>query len=158
MEHIRYFFKKPKNVYFSIIFMLTLVVGLMTVSFSYYIDDSTNNTTLVSLAKVNNIIQSDALKDNKLVLLPGNTATFTLYVMSNNDFDSSYKLFYKCKNTLVNVSTTSEIRHEIPIKAVHKYDIKVVNNATTIQEIEFGIVNGYQNKDLIMPEDAYEIK
>ena len=158
MERIRNFFRKPKNVYFSIIFMLTLVVGLMTVSFSYYVDDSTNNTTLVSLAKVNNVIQSDALKDNKLELIPGQEATFTLYVMSNNEFDSAYKLFYKCKNTLVSVTTTSAVRSSIEPYAAHAYNIIVKNNATTIQEIEFGITNGYPNKDLIMPEDAYEIK
>ena len=158
MEQIRLFFKKPKNVYFSIIFMLTLVVGLMTVSFSYYVDDSTNNTTLVSIAKVNNFIQSDALNDNKLVLAPGNEANFTLYVMSNNDFDSSYKLFYKCKNTLVSVNTNKPVKNEIEAFGFEKYEIKVINNATTIQEIEFGIVNGFPNKELIMDEDAYEIK
>lgn len=158
MDRISVFFKRPRNVYYSIILMLTLVVGLMTVSFSYYIDDSTNNTKLVSLAKVNNVIQSDALNDNIIVLTPNQEAKFTLYVMSNNDFDSLYKLFYKCKNKLVSVKLDKPIENKITTYDVHKYEVTVTNNATTIQKVEFGIANGYLDKPLLMDEDAYEIK
>lgn len=158
MDKVSLFLKKPRNVYYSIIVMLTLVVGLMTVSFSYYIDDSTNDTKLVSLAKVNNIIQSDALNDNIVVVLPDQEVTFTMYVMSNNNFDSLYKLFYKCKNKLVSVKVDKEVENRISSYDVHKYDITVKNNATTIQEVEFGIANGYLDKAIIMDDDAYEIK
>ena len=89
MKFFKSFIKKPRNVYFSIVAMLTIVAGLASISFSYYIDESSTEGILKYNA-IDNRLQSPDLVDGNVALAPHETKEIELYVMSNNSFMSQY--------------------------------------------------------------------
>lgn len=139
------FFKRPRNLYFSIIVMLTVVAGLASVSFSYYVGESTNETKL-ALSIVDNEIQSDALTDNKLTILPNETLTFNMFLISNNNFESIYKLFYKA-NDKVEVKV-DRIYPSLEAHSVNIVKITVKNYSNNEETVEIGIKSGYLNTNI----------
>ena len=60
------FMKKPRNLYLSIALMLVVVVGLSSITFSYYIEDSTNASQVMKVSKNNTFIQTDDLDSDEL--------------------------------------------------------------------------------------------
>lgn len=139
------FFNRPRNLYFSIIVMLTVVAGLVSVSFSYYIDESTNNTKL-ALSIVDNEIQSDALTDNKVTISSNETITFNMFIISNNSFESIYKLFYKA-NDKVEV-TVDRIYPSLEAHSVNIVKITIKNFSNSEETVEIGIKSGYLNTNI----------
>lgn len=139
------FFKRPRNLYFSIIVMLTVVAGLASVSFSYYVGESTNETKL-ALSIVDNEIQSDALTDNKLTILPNETLIFNMFLISNNNFESIYKLFYKASDK-VEVKV-DRIYPSLEAHSVNIVKITVKNYSNNEEIVEIGIKSGYLNTNI----------
>lgn len=139
------FFKRPRNLYFSIIVMLTVVAGLASISFSYYVGESTNETKL-ALSIVDNEIQSDALTDNKLTILPNETLTFNMFLISNNNFESIYKLFYKASDK-VEVQV-DRIYPSLEAHSVNIVKITVKNYSNNEEIVEIGIKSGYLNTNI----------
>lgn len=143
MEKVKAFFIKPKNIYLSLLFMFILVMGLTSISFSYYVDESTNNTKLVELKKIDNRLTSDELVDGKLILGPNETKDIVLYVMNNNDFDTIYKLLYSVDSEYVDVVLNNDINETINAKDVHMIDLTVENYDDKTLEVLFDIESGY---------------
>lgn len=139
------FFKRPRNLYFSIIVMLTVVAGLASISFSYYVGESTNETKL-ALSIVDNEIQSDALTDYKLTILPNETLTFNMFLISNNNFESIYKLFYKASDK-VEVKV-DRIYPSLEAHSVNIVKITVKNYSNNEETVEIGIKSGYLNTNI----------
>lgn len=140
---------RPRNLYFAIVVMLTVVAGLVSVSFSYYIDESTNNTKL-ALSIVDNSIQSDALVDNKVTVKKNETITFNMFLISNNNFESIYKLFYKA-NDKVEVMV-DRIYPSLDAHAVRIVKITIKNTSNNDEEVEIGIKSGYLNTNIELEE------
>lgn len=154
MSKLRDFFNKPRNLYYCGIALLTIVTGLISISFSYYIDE-TGNGSFLSLSVVDNQIQSDNLINNTLTVGGNESMTFNLYVISNNNFESIYKLFYKANKVDLKV-TVDKAYSSINAHDVQMLTIKVDNYTSVSQKIEFGIANGY--KDTELKFDGIEIK
>lgn len=148
MSKIKSFFNKPRNVYFSLILMLTVVTGLVSITFSYYVDESPNKTKLVSLSVVDNKIQSDSLKDGKITIPANSTIDLTLYVMSNNNFDSKYNLFYNTSSDKTKVYSIDEIDEEIGAHDVQEVNLTVENYDKRNVEVSIDIASGYIGKDI----------
>lgn len=154
MSKLREFFNKPRNLYYCGIALLTIVTGLVSISFSYYIDE-TGNSKYLSLSVVDNQIQSDNLLNNTLTVGRNETMSFNLYVISNNNFESIYKLFYKANDVDLRVSV-DKVYSSIGAHDVQKLTVTVENYTSIDQKIEFGIANGY--KDTELKVDGKEIK
>ena len=142
---IRDFIRKPRNIYFSIVTLLTVVTCLISISFSFYIDES--NDGYVNISKLDNRIQSDLLNNGDITVNPNSTITFNLYVMSNNDFDSVYKVMYQC-NENVYVKSLSHNGINIGSHDVHEVKVQIENTSNDVQNIHFGIISGYNETDL----------
>lgn len=154
MSKIREFISKPRNIYYCGIVLLTIVTGLVSISFSYYINES-GDSKYLSLSVVDNQIQSDELVNNILSIDGNESKTFNLYVISNNNFESIYKLFYKAKNVDI------RIKADKLYPSIHAHDVQVltitVDNYTSIeQKIEFGIASGYVDTEVTV--EGTEIK
>lgn len=147
MRKIRKIINKPRNIYYCLIAMLTVVVGLVSISFSYYISESGNNVRSLSLSVVDNQIKCDSLKNGVLKVAPNETVTFSLYVMSNNNFESSFKLFYKADTDNLKVYA-EKLKDSIGAYDIQSVDITVINYTNEEQSIEFGIANGYLNTEI----------
>lgn len=155
MKFIKEFIKKPRNVYFSIILMLTLVTGLVSISFSYYIDESSTEGEL-KFTKIDNRIQSPDLIDGNISLAPHETKEITLYIMSNNDFQSKYKLIY---NTDKNVKIFSEtpLDEVIDAKEVKDYKLIVSNFEDESVTFELKILSNEINKTIEFVGNTVEV-
>lgn len=148
MEKVKAFFTKPKNIYLSVLLMFTVVMGLASVSFSYYVDESTNDTKLVELKVIDNRISSDNLVDGKVTLGANEAKDIELYVISNNDFDTLYKLYYLVDNEYVDVVLNSDINDVIGAKDVHKVLLSVENYSDKEVEVIIGIDSGYVGSEI----------
>lgn len=146
MSKLRGFFNKPRNLYYCGIALLTIVTGLVSISFSYYIDE-TGNGSFLSLSVVDNQIQSDNLINNTLTVGGNESVTFNLYVVSNNNFESIYKLFYKANKVNLKV-VADKVYSSINSHDVQMITITVENYTSVDQKVEFGIVNGYKDTEL----------
>ncbi len=154
MSKLRDFFNKPRNLYYCGIALLTIVTGLVSISFSYYIEE-TGNGNFLSLSVVDNQIQSDNLINNTLTVGGNESVTFNLYVMSNNNFESIYKLFYNANKVNIKV-TVDKVYPSINAHDVQMLTVRVDNYTSINQKIEFGIVSGY--KDTELKVEGTEIK
>ncbi|MCH5167075.1 MAG: hypothetical protein J1F35_04195 [Erysipelotrichales bacterium] len=156
MSKIQTFVKKPRNIYFSIILMLTLVTGLFSISFSYYIDESSTNG-LLTVKGVDNRLQSDDLTDGIVALAPHETKTITVNIMSNNSYDSKYALYYKSDND-VKVLSTLEMDEIIKSKEVQQYELIVSNFEENPASVFIGIVNGQVDAEVSVPGSLIEVE
>lgn len=143
MDRVRAFFIRPKNLYLSVLLMFTVVMGLASISFSYYVDESTNNTKLVELNVIDNRITSDELIDGKIVLGPQETKEIEVYVMSNNDFDTEYELYYLVDSEYVEVVTSDNIKGTLGSKDVHMINLVIENYEEKEVEVLIGVDSTY---------------
>lgn len=155
MSKIVSFFKRPRNIYFSMIMMLTLVTGLVSISFSYYIDESSTNG-LLKLTKVDNRLQSDELVDGYISLAPHETKEIKVYVMSNNDFESKYALYYKTDSNAKVISSVN-LDESIGSKEVQEYELFVANFDDKDATVFLGIENGKIDADIEVDGNLVEI-
>lgn len=146
MNKIISFLKKPRNVYFSIIVMLTCVTGLFSISFSYYVP-KTSNSGVIKYQTIDNRIQSSDLIDGYITLNSKETRFIKVYVMSNNDFKSKFKLYY---NSLDDVKVYSEVEldSEIDKNEVYAYDLSVSNFSDKEAKVYIGISSALIDNDI----------
>lgn len=156
MKKVKEFISRPRNVYFSIILMLTLISGLASISFSYYIDDSNMFTQKFSVDVVDNRLQSEYIEDGKLHLEPSETLTFDVNIISNNDFDSIYKYYYITDNNIDIAIVKDDFK--IGAKDIKKVSIEVTNNDLEEASVTIGIVSGYPDKKINLNEREIELK
>lgn len=143
MDKIRTFFTRPKNLYLSVLLMCTVVMGLASISFSYYVDESTNNTKLVELNVIDNRITSDELVNGKIVLGPQETKEIEVYVMSNNDFDTEYELYYSVDSEYVDVVSSDNTNGTLGSKDVHMIKLVIENYEEKEVEVLIGLDSTY---------------
>jgi hypothetical protein len=141
MDKLKEFISKPKHLYFGVILMFVLVVGLASVSFSY-VEESSNNTKQTEVIEIDTRMSSEVLKDGKITLAGNEARTFKIDVMSNNSFDSYYSLYYKCDGGDV-VVTADELRNEIGSYDVHQIEVTVSNFNSYPVEVTLGLNTGY---------------
>ncbi len=154
MKFIKSFVKKPRNVYFSIIAMMTVVSCLASISFSYYIDESSTEGML-KFDTIDNRIQSPDLVDGNIALAPHETKEISLYVMSNNDMESKYKLIYNTDKN-VKIYTNTSIDETIDAKEVKNYTLTVSNFEDEPVTFELKILSSSMSADI--PFNGNEIE
>lgn len=155
MKNLYNFLKRPRNVYFSIVVMLTVVTGLVSISFSYYVDESTNSG-LIKYAMIDNRIQSDELLDGYITVGAHETKTIQVYVMSNNNFESKFKIYYKSDG---NTQVSSEVAIDETIKSneVYSYTLYVSNFEDKENQVYIGISSAYMDADVTYDGKEVEI-
>ena len=140
------FIKKPKNLYLSIAAMLVLVMGLTSISFSYYIEDSTNGTQVMKLNKIDTFIQSDDLISDEITLPANGSKIIKINVVNNNTFTNTYALNHTNEN--VTVTADKEVLNSINSKDVHTYTLTLTNNTAEDQTTKLGIINAYEGQQI----------
>ena len=135
------FFKKPRNLYLSIVTMLIVVFGLSSITFSYYIEDSSDSNQVMKVKTINTVIQTDDLESDEITLLPGETKVIKIKVISNNDYPNDYKLYYVGED--VAVTSDKEIKNTIDTKESLDYELTFINNKEEVNIVKLGIANGY---------------
>lgn len=155
MKKILDFLKKPRNVYFSIVVMLTVVTGLVSISFSYYVDESTNRG-IIKYSTIDNRIQSDDLQNGYITLSGHETKMIKVYVMSNNNYQSKFKLYYKTDGN-AQVSSEIALDETINSKEVYSYELYVSNFEEKENKVYIGISSAYMDEDIKIDGKEIEI-
>lgn len=155
MKKILDFLKNPRNVYFSIVVMLTVVTGLVSISFSYYVDESTNRG-IIKYSTIDNRIQSDDLQDGYITLSGHETKMIKVYVMSNNNYQSKFKLYYKTDGN-AQVSSEIVLDETINSKEVYSYELYVSNFEDKENKVYIGISSAYMDEDIKIDGKEIEI-
>ena len=143
------FMKKPRNIYLSIVTMLLLVMGLSTISFSYFIEDSTNANQSFKVNSINTFIQSDDLTSDYITIPANKSTTINVNVINNNDYGHLYGLYYEGEG--ITVTSNKPINEIISEHFVLNYDLTFKNNTNEDKTIKLGIVNGYMGTELNVP-------
>lgn len=138
--------------------MLTLVMGLISISFSYYVDES-SHTGLIKFNDIDNRIQSDALNNGVITVGAQEMVSFSVYVISNNNFESKYELFYQTKDSNdLEVYMTDSINESIPSHSVYEHKIVIENYKTESVDVTIGVASSYLDKEINLPGDKIEQK
>lgn len=148
MGRVKEFFRKPKHLYFSVILMFVVVVGLASVSFSY-VEESSNVTTQSELMKIDTRISSEHFVNGKVELKAKEAKTITVNVMSNNSFESAYQLNYKASHDFVFV-LANEVKRTIGAYDVHSVDLTVSNFNDYPVEVTIGLDTGYNIDSIVL--------
>ncbi len=136
------FITKPRNLYLSIAVLLIVVIALTSISFSYYIEDTTDATQELKVNKINTFIQSDQLTSDEVVVPARSNKVVSINVISNNDYKTIYKLYYVAPGG-VEVKSDKEIVNEIDSNDVYNYNLNFINNTDEEQVVKLGIATGY---------------
>ena len=135
------FFKKPRNLYLSIVAMLIVVFGLSSITFSYYIEDSSDSSQVMKVKTINTVIQTDDLESDELTLLPGETKVIKIKVISSNDYPNDFKVYYVGDG--VTVTSDKQIQTTIDTNETLEYELTLTNNKEEVNIVKLGIANGY---------------
>ena len=148
------FFKRPRNLYLSIITMMIVVFGLSSITFSYYIEDSSDAEETLKVTVIDTVIQTDDLDSDEITLLPNESKTININVISNNNYPNVFKIYYVGDN--VTITSNKEIQDAIDTKETLNYELTITNNSEEVNIIKLGIKNGYIGSDVEV--DGTEIK
>lgn len=152
MRKVLDFLAKPRNMIFSLLVMFALVIGLLKVSFSYYIEDSTNGAEL-KLDTINNVLSSDDLKNGVLYLNPYESKAITMSVTSYNEYESTYKLFYDCKHE-VTIEKFTDYDGILGAGETDKITVLVANPNEYSIEAKIFVQNGYVGNSIVSEYNA----
>ena len=152
MNKLLSFLSKPGNMVFSLLVMFALVVGLLKVSFSYYIEDSTNGTQL-KLNAIDNRLSSNDLKNGVLYLSPYESKAITMSVTSYNEFESVYKLFYECENDIT-IEKFTDYDGILGAGETDKITVLVANPNNYKVEAKIFVENGYIGNSIVSDYNA----
>ena len=147
MSKLLGFLSKPRNMVFSILVMFALVVGLLKVSFSYYVEDSTNGAQL-KLNTIDNRLSSRDINDGILALKPFESKVVTMSVTSYNEYESAYKIFYDCSSDIT-LEKISDYDGLLGAGETDKVSILVANPNEYSVDVNIFVINGYVGNSIV---------
>jgi hypothetical protein len=131
-------------------------MGLFSISFSYYVDES-SRSGYVKVNDIDNEIQSSALTNGEITVGANETVDFNLFVISNNNFDSKFELYYQTAALdNVNIYTVDDIDEIIPSHSVYKYKIVIENYNNESINVSLGVASATLNDDINLPGNRIE--
>ena len=142
--------KKSKVLFFSIAVMFIVCSFFVSASFSYFIKPSKNETNLLTTSLINNEISYDYIEG----LNPGEEKNIDVIIISNNNFDTFFKLYYKG-----NVIVTTEDR---TMDKLESYKNKVItvnvkNDTSEYQTFKIDAKIGLNFGELELNDEENEI-
>ena len=148
MGKVLNFLSKPRNMIFTILVMFSLVVGLLKVSFSYYVEDSTNGVQLKLNNIDNRLSSNDLSKDGVLTLRAFESKAITMSVTSYNEYESAYTLFYDCKDNIT-VERFTDYDGVLGAGETDRVTILVANPNDYSVDAKIFVVNGYIGNSIV---------
>lgn len=135
------FFKRPRNLYLSIVVMIIVVFGLSSVTFSYYIEDSSDGSQIMKVKTIDTVILTDDLESDTILLFPNEVKEISIEVISNNDYPNDFKLYYEGEN--IEITSDKEVKTTINAQETLSYKLTITNLSDEDNSTKLGIKNGY---------------
>lgn len=142
--------KKSKALFFSIAVMFIVCSCFVSASFSYFIKPSKNETNLLTASLINNEISYDYIEG----LNPGEEKNIDVTIISNNNFDTFFKLYYK-RNVIVTTKDRTMDKLESYKNKVITVNVK--NDTSEYQTFKIDAKNGLNFGELELNDEENEI-
>ena len=126
--------KKSKALFFSIAVMFIVCSCFVSASFSYFIKPSKNETNLLTASLINNEISYDYIEG----LNPGEEKNIDVTIISNNNFDTFFKLYYKGNVIVTTKDRTMDKLESYKNKVI---TVNVKNDTSEYQTFKIDAIN-----------------
>lgn len=142
--------KKSKALFFSIAVMFIVCSCFVSASFSYFIKPSKNETNLLTTSLINNEISYDYIEG----LNPGEEKNIDVTIISNNNFDTFFKLYYKGNVIVTTKDRTMDKLESYKNKVI---TLNVKNDTSEYQTFKIDAKNGLNFGELELNDEENEI-
>ena len=142
--------KKSKALFFSIAVMFIVCSCFVSASFSYFIEPSKNETNLLTASLINNEISYDYIEG----LNPGEEKNIDVTIISNNNFDTFFKLYYKGNVIVTTKDRTMDKLESYKNKVI---TVNVKNDTSEYQTFKIDAKNGLNFGELELNDEENEI-
>jgi|GEM_PF-6578312 lipoprotein len=142
--------KKSKALFFSIAVMFIVCSCFVSASFSYFIKPSKNETNLLTASLINNEISYDYIEG----LNPGEEKNIDVTIISNNNFDTFFKLYYKGNVIVTTKDRTMDKLESYKNKVI---TVNVKNDTSEYQTFKIDAKNGLNFGELELNDEENEI-
>lgn len=142
--------KKSKVLFFSIAVMFIVCSFFVSASFSYFIKPSKNETNLLTTSLINNEISYDYIEG----LNPGEEKNIDVTIISNNNFDTFFKLYYKGNVIVTTKDRTMDKLESYKNKVI---TVNVKNDTSEYQTFKIDAKNGLNFGELELNDEENEI-
>lgn len=142
--------KKSKALFFSIAVMFIVCSCFVSASFSYFIKPSKNETNLLTASLINNEISYDYIEG----LNPGEEKNIDITIISNNNFDTFFKLYYKGNVIVTTKDRTMDKLESYKNKVI---TVNVKNDTSEYQTFKIDAKNGLNFGELELNDEENEI-
>ena len=142
--------KKSKALFFSIAVMFIVCSCFVSASFSYFIKPSKNETNLLTASLINNEISYDYIEG----VNPGEEKNIDVTIISNNNFDTFFKLYYKGNVIVTTKDRTMDKLESYKNKVI---TVNVKNDTSEYQTFKIDAKNGLNFGELELNDEENEI-
>mgnify|MGYP004621348087 FL=1 len=142
--------KKSKALFFSIAVMFIVCSCFVSASFSYFIKPSKNETNLLTASLINNEISYDYIEG----LNPSEEKNIDVTIISNNNFDTFFKLYYKGNVIVTTKDRTMDKLESYKNKVI---TVNVKNDTSEYQTFKIDAKNGLNFGELELNDEENEI-
>lgn len=142
--------KKSKALFFSIAVMFIVCSCFVSASFSYFIKPSKNETNLLTTSLINNEISYDYIEG----LNPGEEKNIDVTIISNNNFDTFFKLYYKGNVIVTTKDRTMDKLESYKNKVIN---VNVKNDTSEYQTFKIDAKSGLNFGELELNDEENEI-
>lgn len=142
--------KKSKALFFSIAVMFIVCSCFVSASFSYFIKPSKNETNLLTTSLINNEISYDYIEG----LNPGEEKNIDVTIISNNNFDTFFKLYYKGNVIVTTKDRTMDKLESYKNKVI---TVNVKNDTSEYQTFKIDAKSGLNFGELELNDEENEI-
>lgn len=142
--------KKSKVLFFSIAVMFIVCSCFVSASFSYFIKPSKNETNLLTASLINNEISYDYIEG----LNPGEEKNIDVTIISNNNFDTFFKLYYKGNVIVTTKNRTMDKLESYKNKVI---TVNVKNDTSEYQTFKIDAKSGLNFGELELNDEENEI-
>ena len=122
----------------------------VSASFSYFIKPSKNETNLLTASLINNEISYDYIEG----LNPGEEKNIDVTIISNNNFDTFFKLYYKGNVIVTTKDRTMDKLESYKNKVI---TVNVKNDTSEYQTFKIDAKNGLNFGELELNDEENEI-
>ena len=142
--------KKSKALFFSIAVMFIVCSCFVSASFSYFIKPSKNETNLLTASLINNEISYDYIEG----LNPGEEKNIDVTIISNNNFDTFFKLYYKGNVIVTTKDRTMDKLESYKNKVI---TVNVKNDTSEYQTFKIDAKSGLNFGELELNDEENKI-
>lgn len=148
-----------KNIiYIGIILIMTVLVSVMCFSYAFFTHKIEDHGKLNIVAgTLNYKLENNKLENNNSITVPsGLTQRIDLKIISLNDIDSKYELYYITNNNDIEVNYTSTSIDNptgtIEAKSTKTVSIRINNKSEEDATVTFSVAGGFINNSLVLNE------